>query len=93
MLAMESLVRGAVLILFLYLLLPCNTSGKVHSISPEEFEAEQDAIEARRIQYRAGRQQGDDRLVDFDVDNFHTHDEINQYLFGLAGENFFPRKT
>ncbi len=41
------------------------------------------AIERRREESRDG---GDDRQVDFDIFNFHRHDEINQYLFDLAGD-------
>ena len=52
----------------------------------ELFEAEREAIEERRRRYEGS---GGGKAVDFDVDNYHRHDEINQFLLDLEGDFFF----
>ncbi len=60
---------------------------QVHEESDVEaaFKVEREAIQKRKEEY-GKLKQGDTRAVDFDIYNFHTHDEINQYLRDLAGE-------
>ncbi len=63
-------------------------AGLVFDISEDDlgalFDAEREAIEARKVKWESLKQ-GDDRPVPFDIGNFHSHDEINQYIEDLAG--------
>ncbi len=45
--------------------------------------AERRAVERRRKQFESSPPSG--RAVEFDINNFHRHDEINQYLYDLEG--------
>ncbi len=51
----------------------------------ELFDAEWAAIEKRREEWKTLKL-GDTRAVDFDIFDFHTHSEINQYLYDLEGK-------
>ncbi len=50
----------------------------------ELFDRETEAIKNRQQEWEILKQ-ADTRAVDFDIYNFHTHDEINQYLYDLEG--------
>ncbi len=50
----------------------------------ELFDNETEAIEKRQQEWETLRQ-ADSRAVDFDIYNFHRHEEINQYLYDLEG--------
>lgn len=49
----------------------------------ERFEAEREAIKERELLFSASEKKS--KVVDFDIFNFHTLEEINQYLFDLEG--------
>ena len=43
-------------------------------------------MEDRRVEVMTMNRKEDGPMIDFDLENFHTHDEINGFLNDLASE-------